>query len=318
MTTNEKELLYTCRWNAMQIARYSSDAKIDLFALNQIEIISQLLGVSIPEEFRSPEPPRPNVNPENNTTNPPQLGFKKWPANEKKLWYPDAVVRQDIKRAARGTYPNQYPIGAIVHFTAGHYSQGVSNAVNSIASSPYFFCSIGIDGKFVQANPFNQWGSHAGESSWVFNGQKHSGVSSLLVGIEMNNPGRLVKKDDGFYTYWDEKFAQPIDKKIVRTFDKDKENIQAGHYLPYTKEQESGLVEFLLWAKRNNPDVFNLDYVLGHDEVAGDTTYADEASGFGLSHDRKNDPGGALSMTMPELREHLKTEYKKRYMATKS
>lgn len=303
-----KEQLYTLRWSAMQIARLSPDPKVDALAQNQIEILSQLLGEPVPEEFKVPEAPRPNADPT------PAPKKQLWPLAEKKLWYPNALVKTDIKRPAKGEYPNAFPVGAIVHFTAGHYSQGVKNAISSIADSPYFFCALGTDGKFVQANPLNQWGHHAGESSWVINGVKRSGVSNWLVGIEMNNPGRLVKKGDKFYTYWDEGFKQPIDAKLVRTFDKDKGNIQAGHYLPYTKEQESELIEFLLWAKRNNPDVFNFDYVLGHDEVAGDTVEDDETKGYGLSRDRKNDPGGALSMTMPELRELLKAEYKKRYV----
>lgn len=231
--------------------------------------------------------------------------------NEKLLWYPNAVVRKDIARTPKGTYENNYPVGAIVHFTAGHYSEGVKNAINTISDSPYFFCAIGTDGKFVQVNPLNEWGYHAGESSWVINGKKRSGVSNWLVGIEMNNPGMLTKKNGKFYTYWDEKFEKPLDSKLVRVFDKDKDNIQAGYYLPYTKEQESGLIEFLLWAKRNNPDVFSFDYVLGHDEVAGNLTYADSAKGYGINRDRKNDPGGALSMTMPEFRKFLNAEYKK-------
>lgn len=305
-----KEQLYALRWSAMQIARLSPDPKVDSLAQNQIEILSLLLGEPVPEEFRAPEPSRPNKEP----SEPVKPSKQVWPLAEKKLWYPNALIKQDIKKAAKGTYPNAYPVGAIVHFTAGHYSQGVKNAISSIHGSEYFFCALGTDGKFVQANPLNQWGYHAGESSWVINGEKRNGVSNFLVGIEMNNPGRLTKKNGKFYTYWDEKFANPLDPKTVRTFDKDVDNIQAGHYFPYTKEQEAELIEFLLWAKRNNPDVFDFDYVLGHDEVAGNLNYADSKKGFGINRDRKNDPGGALSFTMPELRTHLKDEYKKRYI----
>jgi len=56
--------------------------------------------------------------------------------------------------------------------------------------------------------------------------------------------------------------------------------------------------------KRNNPDVFELKCVLGHDEVAGKK---------GIGYNRKNDPGAALSMTMTEFRNKLDEEYKKRY-----
>jgi lysozyme family protein len=49
-------------------------------------------------------------------------------------------------------------------------------------------------------------------------------------------------------------------------------------------------VKLLLWLKGNQPDVFQFEFVLGHDEV---------------SPGRKNDPGGALSVTLPQFRERL-------------
>jgi hypothetical protein len=295
----EKQQLYTLRWSAMQIARLSSDPKVDALALDQIAILSQLLGEPIPEEFAPPEPDRPSKQPVAELP-----GKKLYPVGSKKLWYPEAVVRADLKRPAKGEYPKGYPYGAIVHFTAGQYSKGVDNAINTISSSPYFFCCIGTDGKFVQVNPLNQWGYHAGESAWIIAGEKRNGVSNFLVGIEINNPGRLELHDGKYFTHWDKQRTKPIDPSEVRVIEENVDNILAGAYLPYTKAQEETLVEFLLWAKANNPTVFDFDYVLGHDEVAGPK---------GIGKWRKNDPGGALSITMTEFRKLLKDEYKKRY-----
>lgn len=295
----DKAKLYTLRWSAMQIARLSADPKVDALALSQIEILSQLLEEPVPEEFRPPEPPRPSLHPEEAA---PEK--KRYPVGERKLWYPEAVIRTDIKRAAQGEYPKAYPYGGIVHFTAGQYTKGLENAVSAIASSTYFFCCISTDGKLVQANPLNQWGYHAGESAWTIAGEKRNGVSNFLVGIEITNPGRLEVHNGKYYTYWDTSHKQPIDAKKVRVIDKNTDNILAGAYLPYTKAQETTLLEFLLWAKANNPSVFDFDYVLGHDEAAGPK---------GIGRWRKNDPGGALSMTMSEFRQLLKDEYKKRY-----
>lgn len=295
----DKAKLYTLRWSAMQIARLSADTKVDALALSQIEILSQLLEEPIPEEFRPPEPPRPSLHVEEAT---PEK--KRYPLGEKRLWYPEAVVRTDIKRAAKGEYPKGYPYGAIVHFTAGQYTKGMENAITAISSSAYFFCCIGTDGKLVQANPLNQWGYHAGESAWTIDGVKRNGVSSFLVGIEITNPGRLEIDHGKYYTYWDTERKQPIEAKKVRVIPQNQDNILAGAYLPYTKAQETTLIEFLLWAKANNPTVFDFDYVLGHDEAAGPK---------GIGRWRKNDPGGALSMTMTAFRQLLKDEYKKRY-----
>ena len=49
-----------------------------------------------------------------------------------------------------------------------------------------------------------------------------------------------------------------------------------------------------MWLKKNNPEIFNLEYVLGHSEI---------------SAGRKQDPGGALSMSMVEFREKLIENY---------
>lgn len=297
-----KQQVYTLRWCASKIARLTNDPELDKLAMQIIEISSQLLGEDIPDEFKTPEPERPSSSDPDQPINPTKPVGKVWPIGAKALWYPDALIRKDLKKSAKGEYPKQYPNGAIVHFTAGHYEGGVDKAIDTIEDSPYFFCCIGIDGKFVQVNPFNQWGYHAGESAWIVDGKKRTSVSNLFVGIEMNNPGRLVKKGDKYYAYYDTKFTKPIEN--VRIIKENKDNILAGAYMPYTKEQEAGLVEALLFMKANNPDVFNFDYVLGHDEVAGPK---------GIGKWRKNDPGGALSMTMTEFRAYLKAEYKKRY-----
>lgn len=61
----------------------------------------------------------------------------------------------DLKRLARGEYPKSYPYGAVIYFTAGRYSKGFEDAINTISDSNYFLCGIRTDGKFVQVNPLN-------------------------------------------------------------------------------------------------------------------------------------------------------------------
>ncbi len=68
------------------------------------------------------------------------------------------------------------------------------------------------------------------------------------------------------------------------------QNREAGWYHRYTPEQEQALTDLLLWLKTNAPAIFDFELVLGHDEV---------------SPGRKNDPGGSLSLTMPDLRARL-------------
>ena len=96
---------------------------------------------------------------------------------------------------------------------------------------------------------------------------------------------------------WKTWFGLTIPASERRTIDSNTANQQEkGTYQKYTAAQEEALFRLLRWLKSNNPEVFSNDLVLGHDEVSGPK---------GIGHWRKNDPGGALSMTMDELRGKL-------------
>ena len=210
--------------------------------------------------------------------------------NARLLWYPLAtIVTPHMK--TRGTYPDGYPRGAIVHFTAGR-DQTEAQARNTVSNgreTGYAFFVIGPEGEVYQAFPLDRWGYHAGESNWPGLG---SGVSSRLVGIEVCNAGKL----DANRKSW---FGVTYPASATRTVGEDY-GCPAGIYRKYTPEQEVALFQLLLWLKANNPAVFHFAYVLGHHEVAGKR---------GLGWWRKNDPGGALSMTMDKFREELETRY---------
>lgn len=297
MEKQEKELLYTIRWYAKKIKQTSIDEHVDRLCDEQIALISELLEEDIPDDVKPEEPVRPDPAPTTPSVKP--IGTY----NEKRLWYPPAI--QVPKMKAQGKHPKGYPEGCVVHFTAGRYENGFENAKSSCAygaTQGFLYMCMGTDGKIAQPNNLSEWGYHAGESAWVIDGKKVKSVSNRFVGMEINNPGRLTLKNGKYYTYYDTAFKNPIDPKNVRVIVKDDDNIQAGAYLPYTKEQEKSLVEFLLWMKFNNPEVFKFENVVGHDECAGVK---------GIGYARKNDPGGALSMTMTKFRALLKAEYAK-------
>lgn len=211
---------------------------------------------------------------------------------DEKLWYPKAI-KYHKKMPIQGKYKTGYPIGAIIHFTAGRDERNLQNAYDAIElgiQNKFNYMCISRDGKVVQANPLNEWGWHAGKSSWPGLG---SSLSDLLVGIEVCNPGKLTKKGDKYYTWYN----REIPESEVRYVSK-KDNMEPGYYQKYTAIQEHELTKLLLWLKHNNPNVFSFERVLGHDSVAPN---------------RKNDPGGSLSMTIPEYQEYLKKEYEKLY-----
>lgn len=204
------------------------------------------------------------------------------------------------KMRERGKYPNGWPRGAVVHFTAGR--DGAEKTIMGGIKNGYTFWCIQRDGLLVCAHDADKWGYHAGESKWdkVIKGIRYylsGSVSDDLIGIEINAAGRVVPvvgKETKYQTW----FGTYLTPEEVR-YTPGKDNQERGFYHKYTPEQEHRLVETLFWLKDQKPDVFSFDYVLGHDEVA-------------KPKGRKNDPGAALSMTMPEFREYLKSQYEKR------
>lgn len=209
---------------------------------------------------------------------------RKGPNDKGLLWYPEAKILE-IGMKTQGNYEENYPQGAVVHFTAGNDSTE-QNAIDSLhwgKSQKYAFMMIGPTGVVYQAHPLNEWGWHAGKSNWYSVG---SSVSRYFVGIEVACAGSL---DEDNESWFGEKYLE----KDVRNIPEDTDNIKAGVYRKFTEAQETALIKLLVWLKVNNPLVFDCKNIVGHDEV---------------SPGRKVDPGGSLSMSMPMLRHHVDME----------
>lgn len=192
-----------------------------------------------------------------------------------------------FRMKTKGRYKQGWPVGAVVHFTAGR--DGAEAVMRYGAKQGYAYWCIERDGDLHCAHDAKEWGYHAGESKWK---TLFGAVSDDLIGIEMNAAGKITPQSNGtFKTYWG-----GVLKSDEGRFSPGHENQQRGWYHKYTPEQEVTLIRTLLWLKKQNPYVFSFDNVLGHDEVA---------------FWRKNDPGAALSMTMPAFRDLLKHEYEK-------
>ncbi len=213
------------------------------------------------------------------------------------LWIPFAQKNQGGSMRTQGRYRKGYPEGAIVHFTAGRDDPAADIATG--INNKYAYLVIASDGTVYQNNPLDCWGSHAGVSTWPSLG---GGVSQYLVGIEICASGMLRRIDDNHYRPWynEAKYLAQSGRKPKPENDlpadkvryvKAEANRAEGWYEKYSDAQEASLIAVLKWLKENNPATFSYDLVLGHDEV---------------SPGRKNDPGGALSITMPALRIALK------------
>lgn len=206
------------------------------------------------------------------------------PPTNPSLWYPEAkVVEPGLP--THGRYASGYPRGAVVHFTAGAYGLSELDLARQVG---YAYFLVDEKGGVHQGFPLDRWGSHAGKSSWPSLGDA---VSRHLVGIEVDCAGILTPDGHGAFKTWWGKAVEKEDVRVVSPVPGTHDNRVAGAYHRYTEAQETALVDLLLWLKTNNPSVFDLDLVLGHDEV---------------SPGRKQDPGGSLSMPMPALRALLK------------
>ena len=118
---------------------------------------------------------------------------------------------------------------------------------------------------------FEDRASHAGRSEWKGN----RNISNTFAGIELCCKGRSEIQSDELLT----------DHRLVYTVD----NIKHGYYQRFTQHQEMKLVQLCLILDREIKE-FDLNNVVGHDEIAPD---------------RKSDPGGSLSVTMPQFRDIL-------------
>lgn len=273
----------------------------------------------IPEATKLLESVRDPATRNNTDSKPDDLGIEleTYEKNKKELFYPKAI-RYPNNMRTKGTYKNHYPVGAVVHFTSGrsrkspeggkrnqpsHLKQGAQMVNTTIDEGNYAYFVIDRDGNVHQAFSLDRWGQHAGESAWA---GLSGTVSDELVGIEIECAGQVEPNGDGNYRAW---FTVTSKGDALFTPDEvrvsvDNDNIQKGAYHKYSEAQEKALVELLLWLKANNESVFQFKFVAGHDEVAGKK---------GIGYNRKNDPGGSLSMTMTEFRSLLETEYNKRY-----
>lgn len=210
------------------------------------------------------------------------------------LWIPFA--EQPFTIRTKWTYEDGYPRGAVVHFTAGH--DDPIGTLKFLEKAGYPCLVMGRNGVIYQAFPLNRGGCHSGTY--------HHNYS---VGIEIVSAGRCTPvtihgehrfaawfhyDDQGNLKYPEQCFPESEMRHVTEDGSR-----RAGWYQKYTAAQEESLIKLLLWLKSQAPDVFSIDHVKGHDECC------DEGGRPGA----KNDPGGALSMTMPALRQLLKSKY---------
>lgn len=208
---------------------------------------------------------------------------------------PDWAKQSDLRMKTQGVYKKGWPLGAVIHYTAGR--DGAEKTIRGGIKNNYAYWCIQRDGELHVAHSANEWGWHCGESRWTKFAKKLVGsCNDDLIGIEINAAGLVKPQSDGTFKTW---FGTFLTKDEVRFHPGDKHTAK-GYYEKFTRAQEDTLKKALFWLKSQRPDVFDFDLCLGHDEVSGL---------LGLGYFRKSDPGAALSIGKPEFRELLKKEW---------
>ena len=222
------------------------------------------------------------------------------------IFYPEAIKFHGGQMRVRGSYPQGFPAGAIVHSTDGRPNDGAQSASYGVTEGKYAYFVIGRTGKVYQNFSLEHWGEHAGPTLHPTLGNK---LSTKLVGIEVVSAGHLKKINDNTFRPWyNDKPTRPVPKpeddfraEDVRYRDAigSRSNFgyqTAGHYHKFTTEQETALIKLLKWLHEHRPLIFKYENVLGHDEAA-----VDEDREYG----RKQDPGAGLSVPMAVFRSRL-------------
>ena len=222
------------------------------------------------------------------------------PASQPAQGYmPFAVRLNEIP--TRWAYKGGWPIGGILHFTAGR--DNPRGTVEYLGGVGYPCIVMGRDGRVYQAFSASRGGCHCGTEHHDY-----------CFGLEVVSAGRCTlvtvggkKKYAPWFAYKNGGPHTGIIQNAKDCFDEDQMRYvyrngsqREGWYQKFTKAQEDSIIKVFLWYKWADPtNRFDFDKILGHDE----------ACDIGGRSGAKNDPGGALSITMPEFRKLLSQKW---------
>lgn len=201
---------------------------------------------------------------------------------EGKTKFPVTIVESKVRHVTRGDMELE---GLCVHHTAGRQTNdptGTINMANSPDHSAFGYWVMASDGIVSKTHELNRWAYHCGTYH-----------HRTYLGIEIMGAGLLTERNGKLYPWFD--FKNDVPRERARYFEGGKQQIK-GWYWPFTKAQEEALVGLIQFLKDTEPK-FKIENVKGHDEICFEAGYPGA----------KNDPGGSLSMSMPQFREYLKT-----------
>lgn len=277
-----KDRLYSARWAVSSAIETEDMSRVD-YAMDQL---IQAKADSITEDVLDIEPV----------------------VERPKIIKPDPIIKiakSPSKVKVRGNFQTEDGMfdTICIHFHAGNENESSRKDADQmlayLGSKGLGCLALDHDGTYYEPSNMSyltQWGSNIGVSRF----EGRTSLSRYACGIEVINSGPLIKWGSGFYPWYAFKYSgnKPIALKpgykphpsprIIATA---KDNHTVGAWDPFTEAQESALLDFCVKHIRMIPNL-TVDRVRGHDELA-------------WPRGRKSDPGGSLSVTMPEFRKKL-------------
>jgi N-acetylmuramoyl-L-alanine amidase len=155
------------------------------------------------------------------------------------------------------------PTYLVMHYTAGSSAQESINWLANPEAKASAHIVIARDGTITQMVPFNKVAWHAGKSSW----KGTEGLNSWSIGIELDNPGKLARKNGVWTSAFGGKYK---DEEVLEAVHKN-ETAKAGWYRYPAAQMEAArqLSKLLV-------QTYGLKQVVGHEDI---------------SPGRKQDPG---------------------------
>lgn len=160
------------------------------------------------------------------------------------------------------------PDTVIIHFTAGRSAESSVAWFRDPEAKASAHIVIDREGKITQLVEFNRKAWHAGASRWA----DRSGFNNFSIGIELDNPGRLTKVNDRFYSWFGKEYPKEV---VVEARHKHEKSISFWHN--FTEKQ----IDSCFRVCKLLMETYDINDILGHDDIAP----------F-----RKNDPGPAFPM----------------------
>ncbi len=169
------------------------------------------------------------------------------------------------------------PTAIIIHYTAGPSGQATVNLFANPQNATSAHIVAHEDGKITQMVDFNKMAAHAGESAW--GGMKS--FNNFSIGIEISNPGYLVKnpKGAGFVTWWEANRPQP--KPVADDMVVQGKHRNAITTMTYWCKYPQAQIDSVFAVCEAICKAYPIKWILGHEEIAPG---------------RKTDPGPAFPL----------------------